>query len=173
MARNFRASHQIGQSQLMAFFWTNYWPPVNTGILFLVMCIYAILAVDFFMNYGVDAGPMKASKETKKIVGARVWRIEGPFEMPTKVWHQLNSPPMMIKIASKNTVSHWNCPEFGLMCCCNLPTTIMSNVSQFPLQRFCNSSPYRCFVETRNMPSVQYRTNDHQLESTTKLTTKL
>ena len=65
---------------------------MNTGILFLVMCIYAILAVDFFMNYGVDAGPMKASKEAKKIVGARVWRIEGPFEMPTKVWQMLRTP---------------------------------------------------------------------------------
>lgn len=28
-----------------------------TGILFLVMCIYAILAVDFFMYYGVDPWP--------------------------------------------------------------------------------------------------------------------
>ena len=77
----------------MAFFWTNNWPPpVNTGILFLVMCIYAILAVDFFMNYGVDAGPMKASKEAKKIAGARVWRIEGPFDMPTKVWQMVRTP---------------------------------------------------------------------------------
>ena len=50
-------------------------PPLNTGILFLVMCIYAILAVDFFMNYGVDAGPMKASKEAKRKYRRAVWNV--------------------------------------------------------------------------------------------------
>lgn len=41
------------------------------GILFLVMCIYAILAVDFFMNYGVDGYYVNNLQESIEVTTGR------------------------------------------------------------------------------------------------------
>jgi len=41
------------------------------GILFLVMCIYAILAVDFFMNFGVDGYYVNNLKESVEVTTGR------------------------------------------------------------------------------------------------------